>query len=73
MLLAAVVAQHARPVVVIGPNKDRVIEALVTAERRQYRSCVPHCTRPKRPEEVHGEDYFFVTHEEMQELIANGT
>ena len=58
--------------IVIGPNKDRIIESLVTMEPRVYRSCVPHCTREQRNEEVDGEDYHFVSHEQMQELIAKG-
>lgn len=33
---------------------------------------VSHTTRPKRDKEAEGQDYFFVTREEFQDLIAKG-
>ena len=33
---------------------------------------VPHTTRPARPGEVHGQEYFFIPHSEMHSAISRG-
>jgi guanylate kinase len=60
-------------VVIIGPNKNSIIDNLVALMADKYKACVPHSTRAKREEETHGEDYFFVSKEEMQALISTST
>ena len=61
-----------RPVVIVGPNKDRVIDGLVMECGGVYRACIPHTTRPPRDDEVNAHDYFFVSEQAMHDLIAKG-
>jgi guanylate kinase len=61
-----------RPVVILGPGKDLVIDRLVLDYPEVFHTCVPHTTRPKRAEEVAGLDYFFVSGEDMEADISKG-
>ena len=58
--------------IVVGPNKDRVIDGLVMECEGVYRACIPHTTRPPRDDEVNAHDYFFVSEQAMHDLIAKG-
>lgn len=61
-------------IVVTGPSavgKGTICRALL-AEAPDIRFSVSCTTRKARPGEVHGQDYFFCTHEEFQEKIAKG-
>jgi guanylate kinase len=61
-------------IVISGPSgvgKDCLVQ------RMEERGCPFHFVvtatdRPPRPEEVHGEDYFFVSTEEFERMIAQG-
>ncbi|XP_061878965.1 discs large homolog 1-like protein isoform X13 [Entelurus aequoreus] len=58
---------YARPVIILGPMKDRVNDDLISEFPDKFGSCVPHTTRPKRDYEVDGRDYHFVASREQME------
>uniref|UniRef100_A0A671S5T2 Disks large homolog 2-like n=1 Tax=Sinocyclocheilus anshuiensis TaxID=1608454 RepID=A0A671S5T2_9TELE len=58
---------YARPVIILGPMKDRINDDLISEFPDKFGSCVPHTTRPKRDYEVDGRDYHFVTSREQME------
>ncbi|XP_062820057.1 disks large homolog 3 isoform X2 [Anolis carolinensis] len=58
---------YARPVIVLGPMKDRVNDDLISEFPHKFGSCVPHTTRPRRENEVDGQDYHFVASREQME------
>jgi guanylate kinase len=60
-------------VVISGPSgvgKDSVIKAMKERQLPFY-FVVTATTRPRRDNEVHGEDYFFVSTEEFEAMIEN--
>ncbi|XP_059498649.1 disks large homolog 4 isoform X5 [Stegostoma tigrinum] len=58
---------YARPIIILGPTKDRVNDDLLSEFPDKFGSCVPHTTRPKRDYEVDGRDYHFVASREQME------
>ncbi|XP_042564423.1 disks large homolog 2 isoform X31 [Clupea harengus] len=58
---------YARPIIILGPMKDRVNDDLISEFPEKFGSCVPHTTRPKRDYEVDGRDYHFMTSREQME------
>ncbi|KAG1970532.1 disks large [Pimephales promelas] len=58
---------YARPVIILGPMKDRVNDDLISEFPDKFGSCVPHTTRSKRDYEVDGRDYHFVNSREQME------
>uniref|UniRef100_A0A8C9W9S6 Discs, large homolog 2 (Drosophila) n=1 Tax=Scleropages formosus TaxID=113540 RepID=A0A8C9W9S6_SCLFO len=58
---------YARPVIILGPMKDRINDDLISEFPDKFGSCVPHTTRPKREYEVDGRDYHFVISREQME------
>ncbi|XP_016382435.1 disks large homolog 4-like [Sinocyclocheilus rhinocerous] len=58
---------YARPVIILGPSKDRVNDDLLSEFPDKFGSCVPHTTRPKREYEVDSRDYHFVPSREQME------
>ena len=60
-------------IVISGPSgvgKDTVIDRM--KERGlPFRFVVTATTRPQRPDEVEGEDYFFVDHQEFERMVAD--
>ncbi|XP_058890534.1 disks large homolog 1 isoform X17 [Acipenser ruthenus] len=58
---------YSRPVIVLGPMKDRVNDDLISEFPDKFGSCVPHTTRPQRDYEVDARDYHFVTSREQME------
>ncbi|XP_054727833.1 disks large 1 tumor suppressor protein isoform X5 [Anastrepha obliqua] len=63
---------YTRPVIVLGPLKDRINDDLISEYPEKFGSCVPHTTRPKRDYEVDGRDYHFVSsREQMERDIQN--
>ncbi|XP_027006459.1 disks large homolog 2 isoform X21 [Tachysurus fulvidraco] len=58
---------YARPVIILGPMKDRINDDLISEFPDKFGSCVPHTTRGKRDYEVDGRDYHFVTSREQME------
>jgi guanylate kinase len=65
---------HPRVFVVSGPSgvgKTSILKA-VRAHTPGMRMSVSSTTRPPRPNEVHGRDYFFVTRKQFEESIGAG-
>ncbi|XP_067350271.1 disks large homolog 2 isoform X17 [Channa argus] len=58
---------YARPVIILGPMKDRINDDLISEFPEKFGSCVPHTTRQKRDYEVDGRDYHFVMSREQME------
>ncbi|XP_041849354.1 disks large homolog 1 isoform X11 [Melanotaenia boesemani] len=58
---------YTRPVIILGPMKDRINDDLISEFPDKFGSCVPHTTRPKRDYEVDGRDYHFVLSREQME------
>uniref|UniRef100_A0A669BC60 Discs, large homolog 2 (Drosophila) n=1 Tax=Oreochromis niloticus TaxID=8128 RepID=A0A669BC60_ORENI len=58
---------YARPVIILGPMKERINDDLISEFPDKFGSCVPHTTRPKRDYEVDGRDYHFVMSREQME------
>ncbi|XP_044574551.1 disks large 1 tumor suppressor protein isoform X7 [Cotesia glomerata] len=64
--------QYTRPVIILGPLKDRINDDLISEFPDKFGSCVPHTTRSKRDYEVDGRDYHFVaSREQMERDIQN--
>uniref|UniRef100_A0A1A9V0K2 Disks large 1 tumor suppressor protein n=1 Tax=Glossina austeni TaxID=7395 RepID=A0A1A9V0K2_GLOAU len=63
---------YTRPVIILGPLKDRINDDLISEYPDKFGSCVPHTTRPKREYEIDGRDYHFVSsREQMERDIQN--
>ncbi|XP_023260641.1 disks large homolog 2 isoform X10 [Seriola lalandi dorsalis] len=66
---------YARPIIILGPMKDRINDDLISEFPDKFGSCVPPAissghqdtTRPKRDYEVDGRDYHFVMSREQME------
>ncbi|XP_054244517.1 disks large homolog 3 isoform X5 [Indicator indicator] len=58
---------YTRPVIILGPTKDRINDDLISEFPHKFGSCVPHTTRPRRDNEVDGQDYHFVISREQME------
>ncbi|XP_073769969.1 disks large homolog 2 isoform X10 [Danio rerio] len=66
---------YARPVIILGPMKDRINDDLISEFPDKFGSCVPPAnssdqedtTRPKRDYEVDGRDYHFMASREQME------
>jgi guanylate kinase len=54
-----------------GAGKTSIVRALLDRVPELAFS-VSACSRPMRPGEVHGRDYYFLTHEEFRSRIDNG-
>ena len=66
-LVQEIEIDYTRPVVILGPLKDRVNDELISEYPDRFGSCVPHTTRPRRQFEVNGRDYHFVESREAME------
>ncbi|XP_042182935.1 disks large homolog 2 isoform X17 [Oncorhynchus tshawytscha] len=58
---------YTRPVIILGPMKDRINDDLISEYPDKFGSCVPHTTRSRRDYEVDGRDYHFVMSREQME------
>ncbi|XP_065811694.1 disks large homolog 4 isoform X5 [Labrus bergylta] len=58
---------YSRPVIMLGPMKDRINDDLISEFPDKFGSCVPHTTRPRRDYEVDGRDYHFMSSRELME------
>uniref|UniRef100_A0A3B4HAG6 Disks large homolog 1-like n=1 Tax=Pundamilia nyererei TaxID=303518 RepID=A0A3B4HAG6_9CICH len=67
MLRFCPTVNYTRPVIILGPMKDRINDDLISEFPDKFGSCVPHTTRPKRDYEVDGRDYHFVISREQME------
>ena len=54
-----------------GAGKTSLVRALLEADPRVHLS-ISHTTRPPRPGEIHGRDYFFVSKEDFLEMEKKG-
>lgn len=63
---------YARPLMILGPSKDFVVDHLFAQYPERFATAVPHTTRPQRRKEINGEDYHFVSVEEMEAEIQKG-
>ncbi len=67
---------HPAPLLIVisgpsGVGKDTIIQRM--KERKlPFQFVITATTRPPRPNEVHGTDYFFYTREEFAKMIAQG-
>jgi guanylate kinase len=67
---------HSEPLLIVisgpsGVGKDTIIQRMI--ERNlPFQFVVTATTRPPRPNEVHGKDYFFYSHDEFAEMIEKG-
>ncbi|KAJ8255036.1 hypothetical protein GJAV_G00200240 [Gymnothorax javanicus] len=66
-MVTQVEVHYARPIIILGPTKDRMNDDLLSEFPDKFGSCVPHTTRPKREYEVDGRDYHFVSSREQME------
>ncbi|KTG41166.1 hypothetical protein cypCar_00004852, partial [Cyprinus carpio] len=72
LCLSSCSVHYARPIIILGPVKDRVNDDLLSEFPDKFGSCVPHTTRPKREYEADGRDYHFVSsREQMEKDIQN--
>ncbi|KAK7486483.1 hypothetical protein BaRGS_00022284 [Batillaria attramentaria] len=64
--------KYTRPVIILGPLKDRINDDLISEFPDKFGSCIPHTTRERRPNEEPGRDYHFVaSREQMEKDIQN--
>ena len=67
---------HNEPLLIVisgpsGVGKDTIIQRM--KERKlPFQFVVTATTRPPRPNEIHGKDYFFYSHDEFAEMIEKG-
>ncbi len=54
-----------------GAGKTSLVRALMEREPR-LRFSISYTTRPRRPTEVHGRDYFFVARADFEGMVAEG-
>ncbi|XP_066514825.1 disks large homolog 4 [Hoplias malabaricus] len=66
-IVTQIEVHYARPIIILGPMKDRVNDDLLSEFPDKFGSCVPHTTRPKREYEADGRDYHFVSSREQME------
>lgn len=55
-----------------GMGKSQLLRAFVERQCDDFKRPVSHTSRPARPGEVHGLDYFFIPVERMRTLIGRG-
>ena len=53
-----------------GAGKSSLVKALMELDA-QVRPSVSHTTRPPRGQEKHGREYFFVSHQEFDQMVAS--
>jgi len=64
--------KYTRPVIILGPQKDRINDDLISEFPDKFGSCVPHTTRERRDHEVDARDYHFVqSRDQMERDIQN--
>ncbi|CAB4065525.1 MAGUK p55 subfamily member 4,MAGUK p55 subfamily member 7 [Lepeophtheirus salmonis] len=64
-----------RPIVLIGPpgvGRNELKRRIIALDPDRHKATVPHTSRPKKPGEVHGTDYYFTTRDQMQVDINLG-
>lgn len=64
-----------RPIVMIGPpgvGRNELRRRLIATDPDKYCTPTPFTSRPMRPGEVNGKEYYFVSREKMEEETAAG-
>ncbi len=56
--MVVVAATHARPLMILGPSKDFVVDHLFSQFPDKFGTAVPHTTRPQRRKEINGNYYY---------------
>lgn len=67
--------QKGKIILISGPSgvgKRTVLEPILSDESLNIKYSISATTRPKRANEVHGKDYFFITIQEFENGIKNG-
>jgi guanylate kinase len=54
-----------------GAGKTSLVEALLK-RKPELRLSISHTTRPRRPNETHGREYYFISVEEFRERVQRG-
>ncbi|HEY46315.1 MAG: guanylate kinase [Anaerolineae bacterium SM23_ 63] len=72
-MLETLLEQQLQPLLIVisgpsGVGKDSVVQRMKERDL-PFHFVVTATTRPKRPDEVHGVDYFFLSQEEFDEMI----
>ena len=67
---------HTEPLLIVisgpsGVGKDTVVHLIAERGEQPFHFVVTATTRPIREGEVHGKDYFFVSHDEFAKMIEN--
>lgn len=73
--VASFLPGEVRPVVLIGApciGRRTLKRSVIASNPFKYVAPVPHTSRPPRPNERNGVDYFFVSRSEMEQWIAAG-
>lgn len=53
-----------------GAGKDTIVDLLLQKKEYNFQRIITHNTRPKRENEIHGRDYYFVSDEEFERLVS---
>lgn len=63
-----------QPIVICGPSgsgKSTLLKRLLSENRNKLAFTISHTTRKPRQGEEHGREYYFISREEMERMIAN--
>ena len=63
-----------QPLVLVGPSgvgKGRLVKSLLKDWKKYFHKVVTHTTRPSRPDEAEGVDYYFVSAETFDTLAKD--
>uniref|UniRef100_T1JH09 MAGUK p55 subfamily member 7 n=1 Tax=Strigamia maritima TaxID=126957 RepID=T1JH09_STRMM len=64
-----------RPIILIGPpgvGRNELKRRLLAIEPDHFKTTIPHTSRPAKPSEVDGKEYYFVSREVLEEEIRKG-
>lgn len=54
-----------------GAGKDSILREIIS-QKPEWKEIVSHTTRPRREYEIEGEDYYFVSDKDFQNMCDNG-
>ncbi|XP_046391171.1 MAGUK p55 subfamily member 7 isoform X6 [Ischnura elegans] len=64
-----------RPIALVGPpgvGRNELKRRLLALDPEKYKTTIPYTSRPIRPGEINGKEYYFVTREKMEEDVEAG-
>jgi guanylate kinase len=67
--------KHQKAIVISGASgvgKGTIVDHLTSPKKSNFRTTVSCTTRESRPEEVHGQHYYFLTRDEFEEKAVRG-